>query len=104
MVGDATVDANKRPVWAVCNLLAPNDGYTTVDFSIVDNSLRSCRIAHTESENEADICHVAVIHAMSSRSDDIGRDQEAGTESADGLIPETLSSTQIARCTEVPGS
>jgi hypothetical protein len=35
MVGDWTVDANKRPVRTISNLLSPNDSHATVDFPIV---------------------------------------------------------------------
>src|SRR5262249_39585192 len=101
MVSDRTVDANKRPVCPICDHLSSNDGYTAVDFRIVNDRFRSRGITHTESKNEAYICHVPGIHAMPSRGDDIRCDEKARTESPGRLISEPLSSAQVLRCAEV---
>jgi hypothetical protein len=100
VVGNATIDANNCPIRSGANLLSPDDGYTAVDLLIADHRFCNRRIAHAESENEADVRHVAGIHAMPGSGDNVGSDQEAGTKRANRLVSKTLPSTQIVRRAE----
>jgi hypothetical protein len=101
MIGHGTIDADQRPIGTCGDFLAPDKADAAIDFCVINLSLRSSGIQHPETENESNLCDIALIDAVSGSCNDIRRNKKAGTETADRLFAKALGWAQVLRGSKV---
>src|SRR5262245_55922817 len=93
---DRAIETHQRPIGAVRGEPPSDEARATVDVVPVKRRARRLSVGHAEAENEANADEVlGALHAVAGRRDDVGRDEEAGTEAADRLVDERLAPAKL---------